>query len=100
MYWTGAMHGVLRAPGGPAAVIVEAGGDSAGGIYPYMVVEMDGEEIGGALVDSGGMKEYSFKASSPPGARVISVRFMNDGGYGREDRNLYIGKARIENSGG
>lgn len=100
MYWTGAMHGVLRAPGGPAAVIIEASGESAGGIYPYMVVEMDGEEIGEAFVDSSGMKEYSFKASSPPGARVISVRFMNDGGYGREDRNLYIGKARIENGGG
>lgn len=100
MYWTGAIHGVLRAPDGPAAVIIEASGEPSGGVYPYMVVEMDGEEIGEALVDSGDMKEYSFKASSPPGAKVISVRFMNDGGNGREDRNLYIGKARIENSGG
>lgn len=61
-----------------------------------MIVELDGEWIGETLVDGPDWKEYSFKINSDGGIRVLSVTFVNDFCDAKEDRNLFIGEARVE----
>jgi len=62
-----------------------------------MIVELDGEEVGGSFIDSGEWKEYSFGVETSSGPKVLSVTFPNDGGDWKKgiDRNLYVGEARI-----
>ena len=75
-----------------------AKGSAADGIYPYMIVELDGEGIGEMFVDSTDWKEYLFDVDTDGGMKVLSVTFANDGGNEKkgEDRNLYVGKVRVE----
>jgi tetratricopeptide (TPR) repeat protein len=97
MYWNGTIFGVLEAPGGEETITIQAKGSPAEGIYPYMVVAVDGDEISEALIASQDWKDYSFKVKTDAGPKVLSVIFLNDGGNpnANEDRNLYIGQARI-----
>lgn len=97
MYWRGTMSAVLNMPQGAAALVIQAKGDPADDIYPYMVLALDGEETGEVFVDSREWKDYSFEIKSSGGPKLLSVTFCNDGGNAEknEDRNLYIGEARI-----
>lgn len=99
MYWTGTVDAVVEMPQGKAKINITAKGSQADEIFPYMIVELDGAEIGETFVDSPEWKEYSFKADTEGGLKVLSVTFVNDGGNKEkgEDRNLYIGKAKIVN---
>lgn len=97
MYWNGTVDRLAYLPPAVKNIVITACGSAAGGIYPYMIVELDGEKIGEAFVNSGEWKRYSFKAAGP-GLKVISVSFINDGGnIGKgEDRNLYVGDVTVE----
>ena len=99
MYWTGTVDAVVEMPQGKAKINISAKGSQADEIFPYMIVELDGAEIGERFVDSPEWKEYSFKADTEGGLKVLSITFVNDGGNKEkgEDRNLYIGKAKIVN---
>ena len=44
MYWTGTMSAVLSVPKDPAVLTIQAKGEPADGIYPYMIVELDGKQ--------------------------------------------------------
>ncbi|MBN3038429.1 MAG: tetratricopeptide repeat protein [Candidatus Omnitrophica bacterium] len=96
MYWSGTMHKVLDIPAHRSIIIIRAKGESAADIWPYMVVELDGEEIGETFVDKPEWREYHFKINSSGGLKVLSVTFANDGGDSNQDtdRNLYIGEAK------
>ena len=96
MYWKGTIYAVMRFTKGEASIKVEAKGSPADGVYPYMLVSLDGKRAGSAYVDSAEFKEYSFAADTDDGIKVLSVTFTNDGGNSKEDRNLFIGKARVE----
>lgn len=97
MYWKGTMSAVVNMQDVPATLIIQARGEQADNIYPYMIVEIDGKEIGETFVNNEEWKEYTFPFKAGAGIRVLSITFCNDGGDPKkhEDRNLYIGKARI-----
>lgn len=97
MYWTGTVSAAFQVPEGLAKVMIQTKGSQADGIYPYMAVELDGREIGATFVDNEDWKEYAFKINSGGGPKVLSITFCNDGAdtEKNEDRNLYIGEARI-----
>lgn len=98
MYWAGTINGLLDVPRGEALLIIKARGTRADNIYPYMTVELDGEEIGGAYVDSADWKEYTFHVRTDGGLKVTSVNFLNDAvdEERREDRNLFIDEAMVK----
>lgn len=95
MYWSGTMDAAITLPEGDVTIRIPAKGQPAGGVYPYMIVELDGTEIGEAFVDSAEWKEYEYAVRTTGGIRVLSVTFANDGFVGKEDRNLYVGEARV-----
>jgi hypothetical protein len=97
MYWTGKMSAVLALPQVAASLIVQAKGSPADGIYPYMIVELDQDVIGETFVNNDEWKEYIFPLKTKPGLKVVSITFCNDVSdpQKNEDRNLYIGEARI-----
>lgn len=102
MYWTGTVHTVIKLPKGNAHIGISAKGDSAYDIWPYMIVELDGEEIGETYVNNRFCwKEYGFKVYADGGIKVLSVTFANDGGdwKKRMDRNLYVGEVVVESGG-
>ena len=97
MYWSGTMHAVASIPKGKTEVSIQARGTPANELFPYMIVELDGELIGETTIDSQDWRQYSFIFNSDGGAKVLSITFVNDGSNKllREDRNLYIGETRI-----
>ena len=97
MYWTGTVDAAVGLPIGESAIKIRAKGEPAYGIWPYMVVELDGEDIGETFVTSSEWKEYTFNINSNGGTKVLSVTFVNDGGEWEKgtDRNLYIGEACV-----
>ena len=96
MYWSGTIYGVMLFPTGDALIKLEARGSPCDGVYPYMLVSLDGNKIGSAYVDNVEFKKYSFAAKTDGGIKVLSVTFTNDGGNKKEDRNLYVGNAQVE----
>ena len=98
MYWSGTIHRMINLPEGEAVIKIEIKGSQANGIWPYMIVALEGEEIGETFVDNSEWKEYSFHINSNGGEKILSVTFVNDGGNKRknEDRNLYIGEVSVE----
>lgn len=97
MYWTGTVHRAIDLPEGKSIIKIQAKGSPAYDIWPYMIVELDGEEIGETFVDSTRWKEYSFNVNSNGGVKVLSVTFPNDGGNLEKgiDRNLYVGETKV-----
>lgn len=97
MYWVGTMDGIISLPKGESVIAIKAKGTPVKNIYPYMVVELDGKEIGETFVNNPEWKEYVFRVKTDGGAKVLSVTFSNDAVDPRkkEDRNLYIGEARV-----
>lgn len=96
LYWTGTADAPIETPAGDVAVTVTAWGSPADGVYPYMIVLLDGKEIGETLVGAEA-KAYTFTTESSGGLGILSVTFANDGGNAKgEDRNLYIGEVTVE----
>jgi tetratricopeptide (TPR) repeat protein len=98
IYWEGTVNAAVDVPAGKTTIYLMAKGSAADGIYPYMIVELDGEGIGERFVDSAEWKEYPFEVDTDGGVKVLSVTFVNDGGNEEksEDRNLYIGKVAFK----
>jgi len=98
MYWAGSVDMAVNVPKGKAAVKIQAKGSPANAVWPYMIVELDGEEIGETFVDTSEWKEYVFEIDGGAGVKCLSVTFTNDAGnpLKNEDRNLFVGEARIE----
>ena len=98
MYWNGTVNRTIEVPKGKALIRIKAKGDEAYGVWPYMIVELDGQEIGEMFVDAAEWKEYEFKADTDGGIKVLSVTFPNDGADEKEgtDRNLYVGDVKVE----
>ena len=97
MYWNGTIDTAIKLPRGKIAIIIRAKGEQAYGVWPYMVVELEGEEIGEEFVNSAEWKPYAFEVGTDGGIKILSVSFLNDDGDRQEgiDRNLYVGEARI-----
>ena len=97
LYWNGSVGKVIDIPVGSELVSIMAKGAPADDVWPYMIVEVDEEEIGEIFVSSDEWVEYIFKIGNISGRRVISVTFINDGSSkdGKEDRNLYVGDVTV-----
>jgi TPR repeat protein len=98
MHWSGTVDAVVEIPAGEAVIQIMAAGSPANNVYPYMVVSLDGEEIGALFADRPGWTSYSFNIKTGGGIKVLSVSFVNDGvnEAKKEDRNLFVGEAKIE----
>ncbi len=98
MYWTGTASRFIELPEGAYTIKIKARGSSALGVWPYMIVELDGSEIGETYVDSPEWKYYIFNTDTKGGTKVLSVTFTNDGGDPKRgtDRNLYVGEVEVE----
>ncbi|MBM3252265.1 MAG: hypothetical protein FJZ11_05775 [Candidatus Omnitrophica bacterium] len=97
MYWTGTAYKLIDLPVGEAVIKIQARGDWADDIWPYMIVELDGKEIGEMFVENREWNEYSFAVDTEGGPKVLSVTFVNDGASKEknEDRNLFVGNTTV-----
>lgn len=97
MYWVGTIDAVIDMPKGNSTIYITAKGSPADKVFPYMIVELDGEEIGATYVKSPKWKKYPFVVSTEGGLKVLSITFANDrrNTEESEDRNLFIGMARV-----
>lgn len=98
MYWDGAIYAAIRVPEGALVLKIQAKGSPADGTYPYMIVEIDGDKVGETFVYSTEWKEYIFKIWPDAGVKALSITFTNDGinQTKGEDRNLFVGEAKVE----
>lgn len=79
---------------------ISARGEKAGNEWPYMVVLLDDETLGGQWISSDAWKDYDFHAESLGGKHRISVAFVNDQHEAglQEDRNLFVAGLTIYRS--
>lgn len=96
MYWSGTLHTILNIPPGKCAIGIFAKGSPAGDNWPYMIVELEGSEIGETFVNTVDWKEYDFEINTPGGLKVLSINYPNDLFVSGMDGNLFIGDARIK----
>lgn len=98
MYWNGTINTLINVPKGKSVIKLSLRGSSADGVWPYMIVELEDEEIGEAFVEGSEWKDYYFSINTGGGLKVLSIIFVNDGGNEKtgEDRNLYVGEAIVE----
>jgi hypothetical protein len=97
MNWTGTMTAVVKGSSEAGKLFIQAKGTPALGIYPYMLIDLDGAPVGEAFVTNVEWKEYVFPLSPRAGPGVLSITFCNDGSDAKnnEDRNLFIGEAKV-----
>ena len=75
-------------------IAVRARGQLGGGAWPHLVLRLDDEIIGDAVVDGAEYASFEFSASGA-GTRLLSVSFDNDYYQGGEDRNLYLDSVEV-----
>ena len=95
MYWSGTIYGSVLFPEGRARIKIEAKASPADGIYPYVLLSIDGKRVGSVYVNSAEYKKYSFAVDTDGGIKVLGITFTNDGGNINEDRNLYVSNAQV-----
>jgi len=97
IFWRGTTHAPIDLPQGRSVIGIQARGQDALGVWPYMIVSLDGEVIGELFVESVEWNKYSFVVNTEGGKKVLSVTYPNDGGNLQEglDRNLYLGEANV-----
>lgn len=98
MSWNGTISAAILVPKGQARISLKAKGSPADSIYPYMIVELDGEIIGEGFIASTDWRDYEFYVNTNEGIKILSVTFKNDGAnlMRGEDRNIFIGRAEAE----
>ncbi len=82
--------------GGPSRLRVVARGEVADGIWPHMVVSVDGAVVGEVSVASSVFAEYIFEFGAPLGIREVSIAFDNDLLTDTEDRNLHVDQVTVD----
>lgn len=91
----GAISGSHDFTAGPATLVVRARGEAALGVWPHMVVRVDGVAVGDANVTSAGFADYTFHFVTDGGPAVISIAFDNDAYQPPEDRNLIVDSVSV-----
>jgi hypothetical protein len=80
---------------GKTTLTVYAAGQSAGGVWPHMVVSVGGAVVGSTNVMSTAYAPYAFTFDATAGAKEIRVTFDNDAVVNTEDRNLLVDKVVV-----
>lgn len=72
--------------------VVNAYGSNAGGAWPTMQIQIDGQSVGEVSVSSSTLANYTIKANVAAGSHQVGIAFTNDyyGGTSTTDRNLYV----------
>lgn len=97
LYWAGTVRALASVPGGAARVVIKAKGADAEGVFPFMVVRLDEQQIGECVVSGREWADYVFDVNVSTGIKVLSITYLNDktSKDKKEDRNLHIGEARV-----
>lgn len=87
----------LDLPEEDLVVRIQARGEPAGGLWPYMVVRLDDSVIAGTWVESLSWQDHFFEISGTGGTVRLSVEYVNDGSSGppHQDRNLFLGELAV-----
>jgi len=75
---------------------LRAEGTPLGGIYPHVVLKLDGRQIGEYQLDGPGEQTLEVVAPVQPGEQSVQLQFDNDEYDPPEDRNLRIRSPRIQ----
>lgn len=93
----GSVEGKVRvATSGRYRIGIWAGGSSAQGTYPIVVVTLDGDELGRVECAGPEWSEFAFTTVLPEGEGVLRLAFINDYYDPPDDRNLWIDRVEFE----
>lgn len=92
LYSNGYMSTSLTVSAGQSTLTVNAKGSVAVGVWPHMVVSVDGTPIGNAFVNKTSWADYKFPLAAGVGSHQVRITFDNDFASTIEDRNLYVAK--------
>ncbi|WP_431860271.1 cellulase family glycosylhydrolase [Azospirillum sp.] len=71
--------------------VINAYGQSAGGVFPHLRLLVDGKEVGQATVSATSPTTYTFTADVEASqAHKVQVHYDNDATVNGQDRNLYV----------
>jgi len=84
--------------GGPAQLVVRAAGQNANG-WPNMRVTVNGTTVYNANVTSATFSDYTVSFTAPVGRAEVRVYFTNDLYQPPLDRNLFLDKVTVLNTG-
>ena len=90
--YVAAMHNFQQ---GTNVLMVRARGTPAGGVWPHLVVSVNGTVVAQTTVSSSSFAPYWFGFSVPGGSAELHVAFDNDAIVGSEDRNLIIDNVAV-----
>jgi len=101
MYWAGKIYKLIDLPSDKSTLAITARGTKAKNIWPYMIIELDGRAVGGAVVKSAKWDVYEFRIENKKGKRLLSIFYVNDevDESKNEDRNLYLGNIHVAGHG-
>lgn len=95
MLWSGALR--FTAPGQQSsAVVIQARADLAGGVGAMMVLRVNSQAVGGAMVNSTQWTPYTFNVGKISAGALVEVAFTNDAMVYGVDRNLYVQELAID----
>lgn len=78
-------------PSATVSIVVNASGNSAGGVPPHFKVMVDGKVIGDAKATGTTTSPYSFQTTlDPTVGHKVQVWYDNDSTVNGQDRNLYV----------
>jgi endoglucanase len=80
---------------GQTTITVNAKGSVGAGVWPHMVVSLDGTSIGSTFVSAASWTDYVFPVTAAVGAHQLRLTFDNDYASTTEDRNLYVAKVTM-----
>jgi hypothetical protein len=80
---------------GTLPLTIVAKGSIAAGVWPNMVVKVNGVTVGQATVSATTWTQYTFQLNASAGTQEIRVVFDNDLQKKGEDRNLYVDKVTV-----
>lgn len=74
---------------------IVARGTSAAGVFPIIVVSLDGREVGSVELKSDQNRGYPLTVDIPAGQHLLRLTFTNDLNVDGEDRNLNICRVEV-----
>ncbi|MBK7363164.1 MAG: hypothetical protein IPJ01_12815 [Micavibrio sp.] len=77
---------------------IRARSSAARGVFPYLVVRLDGRVMNAHYIDMRVNADYYSLIETEPGSRLLALEFVNDAGDGKtgQDRNIWIEKVEIQ----
>jgi hypothetical protein len=65
-------------------------------VYPLIVLDIAGKEVGRVEIKSDDWSGHTFEADLPQGKHTLRVRFVNDANNATQDRNLWLDRLEFE----